>query len=76
MRPPDYDLYKVLGIKPNANLATIRRAHRACVHRAHPDKRPAADAARAHDDMVRINTAWEVLRDPHKRAERRLASLR
>ncbi|RPF40769.1 DnaJ-like protein [Streptomyces sp. Ag109_G2-6] len=69
MKLPDYDVYAVLGVKPNANLATIRRAHRACVRHAHPDRRPQADAARAHEDMVRINLAWAVLSDPRLRAE-------
>ncbi|WP_170198259.1 J domain-containing protein [Streptomyces chryseus] len=69
MKLPAYDLYAVLGVRPDADLDTIRRAHRACVRHAHPDRRPEVDAARAHEDMVRISMAWAVLIDPRTRAE-------
>ncbi|MEV4560647.1 J domain-containing protein [Kitasatospora sp. NPDC049285] len=63
------DYYAVLGVRPDADLVTIRRAYRAAVRHAHPDGRPEGDATRAHDDMVRINQAWEILSDPAKRAD-------
>ncbi|GAB7183032.1 molecular chaperone DnaJ [Kitasatospora sp. Ki12] len=68
MRTAATDHYAVLGIRPDADLATIRRAYRVCVRHAHPDRRPAAEAARAHEDMARINLAFEILSDPGKRA--------
>lgn len=55
-------LYAVLGVEPDADTATIRRAYRALARRHHPDF--GGDT----QQMVVINDAWHVLRDPERRA--------
>jgi len=55
-------LYAVLGVDPQADTATIRRAYRALAHRHHPDF-----GGNTHQ-MVVINDAWHTLRDPERRA--------
>ena len=55
-------LYAVLGVTPDSDTATIRRAYRALARRHHPDF---GGDTRA---MVAINDAWHVLRDPARRA--------
>src|SRR5262245_34586249 len=55
-------LYAVLGVDPDADNATIRRAYRALARRHHPD------FGGDNREMVIINDAWHVLRDPERRA--------
>ena len=55
-------LYEVLGVDQQADSATIRRAYRALARRHHPDF--GGDTRQ----MVVINDAWHVLRDPERRA--------
>ncbi len=61
------DPYRVLDVQPSADLATIRASYRRLARRYHPDL-----AAEVHPDDVRrmseINRAWEMLRDPDRRA--------
>ncbi len=63
MREADY--YQILGVPYDADTATIERAYRALARRYHPDINPAADA---HQRMAAINEAYQVLRDPQRRA--------
>jgi curved DNA-binding protein CbpA len=55
-------LYAVLGVDPEADIVTIRRAYRALARRHHPDF--GGDAL----EMVRINDAWHVLGHRERRA--------
>jgi molecular chaperone DnaJ len=55
-------LYAVLGVEPDADTVTIRRAYRALARRHHPDF--GGDTRQ----MVVINDAWHTLRDPERRA--------
>jgi molecular chaperone DnaJ len=55
-------LYAVLGVDPEADTATIRRAYRVLARRHHPDF--GGDT----QQMVVLNDAWHVLRDPERRA--------
>jgi molecular chaperone DnaJ len=59
------DLYGLLGIHPAAPLAEITLAYRKCARAWHPDRNGAADAA---ERFRRIRHAYEVLRDPQRRA--------
>ncbi|SED65435.1 DnaJ domain-containing protein [Streptomyces sp. 3213] len=68
MNTASIDLYAVLGLSKDANLAAIRKAFRARMRQTHPDGRPPEDAAAAHEEMVLLNLAYETLRDPGKRA--------
>ena len=52
------DYYAVLGVAPNADLDTIRQAYRAKASANHPDH------GGSHAQMLRINEAWTVLRNP------------
>ena len=57
--------YEVLELPENASAADIRRAYRRLVLLTHPDRTP--DPA-AHARYLAINTAYEVLSDPGRRA--------
>jgi len=59
------DLYETLQVSPRADLDVIEAAYRALARRYHPDRDPSPDATAR---MARINHAWEVLRDPERRA--------
>ncbi len=64
--PPDY--YALLGVSADADGDAIRTAYRALAKQLHPD---AADGGGAHstDQFIRIQEAYDVLRDPERRAE-------
>lgn len=62
--PQDY--YKILGIKRDANLEEIRSAYRALARRFHPDKNVAQGET---EFFLDIQSAYEILTDPDKRAE-------
>ena len=63
---PDFDLYAVLGLTPDADDAAIRTAHRDAVRLAHPDVTPGGDT---DDDLAkRLNVARDWLTDPARRA--------
>ncbi len=58
------DLYKVLGIRPDADLKQVRSAHRHLARKYHPDA-----GATASDEKFRaVQQAYDVLSDPQKRA--------
>ncbi|CAD5206006.1 unnamed protein product [Bursaphelenchus okinawaensis] len=61
----DADYYKLLGVKRNADDRTIRRAFKKLAITKHPDKDP--DNPNAHDEFIKINRAYEVLKDPELR---------
>jgi curved DNA-binding protein CbpA len=60
---PDY--YKTLQVDPEADPDVIGAAYRKLAQRYHPD---ITDDPTARARMAAINAAWEVLRDPAKRA--------
>jgi curved DNA-binding protein CbpA len=59
------DAYAVLGVDPAADDDYIASAYRTLARRYHPDI--AGDAATRR--MMRINAAWDRLRDPQRRAD-------
>jgi len=64
--------YEVLGIGPGADTEAIRRAYIAVAKASHPDRRQSDDPerrARADERIRAANAAWNVLRDPDRRAE-------
>ncbi|MDQ1481378.1 MAG: curved DNA-binding protein [Actinomycetota bacterium] len=64
--------YDVLSVDPNAELDTIRRAWRLKVRLLHPDRHrdsPGDVQAEAARETLRVNKAWDTLRDPTKRHE-------
>jgi curved DNA-binding protein CbpA len=59
------DPYKVLQVDPEAEDEVIEAAYRRLARKYHPD---VAEGPDAQERMVNINRAWEMLRDPLKRA--------
>ncbi len=59
------DLYRLLQVDPEADVEIIGAAYRKLAQRYHPDVTSDPSAAAR---MAAINAAWEVLRDPAKRA--------
>jgi hypothetical protein len=59
-------LYEQFGVSSDASIDDLRRAFRQQAKDAHPDLREATSDAT--DDMVRLNRAWEILRDSEMRA--------
>jgi len=64
MATSDQDAYAVLGVSPAADDDTIAAAYRTLARRFHPDI--AGESATRR--MMRINAAWDLLRDPQRRA--------
>jgi hypothetical protein len=54
--------YDVLGVSPTASDDEIRAAYRNAARARHPD------AGGSAAEMQRLNAAWQVLRDPGRRA--------
>ncbi len=59
------DPYKILQVDSEAEFEVIEAAYRRLARKYHPDVSPDPES---QDRMVRINQAWELLRDPAKRA--------
>lgn len=60
-------LYEVLGVKPDASEKEVRSAYRRLARKFHPDVAPNDKAAEAR--FKEVNSAFEVLSDPKKRAK-------
>ncbi|WP_322818127.1 pentapeptide repeat-containing protein [Tepidiforma sp.] len=63
---PARDYYAELEVSASASFEEVRAAYRRLAREHHPDVNSSAEAAVR---MRRINEAWEVLRDPVRRAE-------
>ena len=59
------DYYKVLGVERTASADQIRKAYRRLAHKYHPDVSKEANAEARFKEM---QEAYEVLKDPEKRA--------
>ena len=58
--------YAALGVSPAAAMSVIKQAYRERAKALHPD---ANSGPNALAEFRRINAAWEVLRDPSRRAQ-------
>ena len=79
--PSPVDPYLALGIAKDAELSTIRSAHRKLVLKFHPDRiKDEAERVKGREEFQRVQQAYELLSDPAKRARYddkvRLAELR
>jgi curved DNA-binding protein CbpA len=63
------DYYAILEIGPDASEGEIRVAYRRLARRYHPDLHP--ERADAEARLKELNEAYEVLRDPVRRAQYR-----
>ena len=59
------DYYKIMGVKRDANQDEIKRAYRKLARKYHPDVSKEADAEARFKE---VGEAYEVLKDPEKRA--------
>ncbi len=59
------DYYKTLGVKPDATEPEIKRAFRKLARTYHPDVNAGSEA---EEKFKSVNEAYEVLKDPEKRA--------
>ncbi|XP_048390279.1 dnaJ homolog subfamily C member 10 isoform X3 [Stegostoma tigrinum] len=57
----DEDYYKLLGLSKSATNRQIRQAFKKLALTMHPDKNP--NNPEAHDNFLKINRAYEVLKD-------------
>ncbi len=63
------DPYRVLGLPADASTATIKRRWRELARQHHPDRATdPEEARRLTAQMARINAAYDILRDPVRRA--------
>ncbi len=60
------DYYNVLGVSRNADASALKSAFRKLAMKYHPDRNP--DDADAEKKFKAVNEAYEVLKDPQKRA--------
>lgn len=73
VRPTMTDPFALFGVKPAfaVDLETIERARERALVKVHPDRfadRSAAERRIAEQWTARINEAWDLLRDPVRRA--------
>ncbi len=59
------DYYKILGVERTADQESIKRSYRKLARKYHPDVSKEADAEAKFKEL---NEAYEVLKDPEKRA--------
>lgn len=60
------DHYEVLGVDRNATPEEIKKAYRRLARELHPDVNPSADAS---EKFKLVTHAYDVLSDPHERAQ-------
>ena len=65
---PESDYYALLGVARDANEAEIKKAYRRLAMLCHPDRAGPDEKHTAEEKFKEITEAYEVLRDPGKRA--------
>ncbi|MBR6013259.1 MAG: molecular chaperone DnaJ [Selenomonadaceae bacterium] len=62
------DLYEILGVNKNATDDEIKKAYKKLAKKYHPDLNP-DDKENAEKKMKELNIAYDILKDPKKRAQ-------
>ena len=60
------DYYKIMGLSENASQDDIKKAYRKLARKYHPD---VSKESNAEEKFKEVGEAYEVLKDPQKRAE-------
>ncbi len=66
MATGEIDFYELLGVGRDADPATLKASYRKKAMKYHPDRNPGDAEAEAH--FKQISAAYEILKDPQKRA--------
>ena len=66
MSTTETDLYELLGVSRDADGATIKSAYRKLAMKHHPDRNPGC--TESEGKFKAVSAAYEVLKDPQKRA--------
>jgi curved DNA-binding protein CbpA len=61
------DFYQILGVPPTASYEQVKAAYRVLARQYHPDLNPGMP--HAEETFKMINVAYEVLKDPERRAK-------
>eukprot|EP00960_Hanusia_phi_P029797 748185-Hanusia_phi.AAC.1 len=61
------DYYTLLGVKKNADEATLKKAYRKLALKMHPDRNPPEKKEQAEKEFREMSEAYHVLSDPEKR---------
>ena len=72
----DPDPYLVLGVSPTATQAEITHAYRTRLRAHHPDTRHTPLSQTADDNLRQVLAAYNLLRDPARRADYDRATVR
>jgi curved DNA-binding protein CbpA len=65
----ELSLYEILQVPSTASVAIIKEAYQAAARQHHPDKRRCDDKDNDLAVFLRVQTAWECLRDPETRKQ-------
>ena len=63
------DYYRTLGIKPDADLKTIKSAYRKLAKEYHPDRHTGSKSKAWEEKFKEVQEAYEALRDAEKRKQ-------